>query len=84
MQHPGPGRTALFVAVSILSMAAHGQDAEHVDDDDGAIEDRDLQAGFRHGSSMDQRPFRADENRHCRAPDLRLTTLSRHELGQSA
>jgi len=28
MQHPGPGRTALCVAISIISMAAHGQDAD--------------------------------------------------------
>ena len=34
MQHPGPGRTALCVAVSLISMAAHGQDADR---------DRDLQ-----------------------------------------
>ena len=34
MQHAGTGRTALFVAVSIVSMAAHGQDADR---------DRDLQ-----------------------------------------
>ena len=28
MQHPGPGCTALCVAVSLISMAAHGQESD--------------------------------------------------------